>query len=166
MRGGDGRPASDARQPRDGGASWASTPSVRRRMQLQATRNTAPELALRRILHSWGLRYLVDRAPLPEVRRRADLVFRGAKVAVFVDGCFWHGCPDHGVAPRNNAAWWADKLESNQLRDRNTDDHLERLGWLVIRVWEHQDAGEVAESVAEAVRRSAERGVSPRPTPC
>ncbi|WP_346007511.1 hypothetical protein [Janibacter terrae] len=77
--------------------SFASTPGVRSRMQVQRTRDTAPEMALRSSLHSMGLRYRVDRAPLPGLRRRADIVFGPARVAVFVDGCFWHGCPEHGT---------------------------------------------------------------------
>lgn len=135
-------------------------------MHSQARADTHPEVAVRAALFRRGLRFR-KQLPVPGMPRRTiDIAFTRARVAVFVDGCFWHGCPDHGVAPKNNAAWWADKLALNQLRDRNTDDHLERLGWLVIRVWEHQDAGEVADAVAEAVRRIAERGVSPRPTPC
>src|SRR5579875_2994608 len=90
-----GRPATARRRPRDDTAdeSWASSPAVRGRMQLQRTRDTAPELAIRRLLHARGLRYRVDVSPLPGLRRRADIVFGPAKVAVFVDGCFWHGCP-------------------------------------------------------------------------
>lgn len=94
----DGRPRSSERTKRSESAesSYASTPGVRSRMQLQRTRDTSPEMAVRRILHSMGLRYRVDRAPLPGLRRRADIVFGPVKIAVFVDGCFWHGCPEHG----------------------------------------------------------------------
>src|SRR4051794_36134828 len=87
-----------------------SSVHVQLRMQRQRTRDTAPEIALRSELHRRGLRYRVDAAPLPELRRRADVVFRSARLAVFVDGCFWHGCPDHGVQPRANAEWWRGKL--------------------------------------------------------
>ena len=94
-------------------------------------------MALRRELHRRGLRYFVDRAPLKGMRRRADVVFPRRKVAVYVDGCFWHSCPIHATQPRNNAQWWADKLSANVARDRNTDERLEAEGWTVVRVWEH-----------------------------
>jgi DNA mismatch endonuclease (patch repair protein) len=97
-------------------------------MTRQGRRDTAPEVAARRILHGWGLRYRVD-AALPGMRRRADLLFRGARVAVFVDGCFWHGCPEHGTRSRNNADWWAEKLARNVQRDRDTDQRLTEAGW-------------------------------------
>lgn len=85
------------------------------------------------------------------MRRRADIVFGPSKVAVFVDGCFWHSCPDHSTIPKNNRAWWVDKLDANVRRDRDTDRQLEEAGWLVIRVWEHEDIGEAAERVSTAV---------------
>lgn len=114
-------------------------------------RDTAPELALRRLIHAAGLRYRVDRAPLPGLRRRADLVFGRARVAVFVDGCFWHGCPLHGVKPRTNAEWWRAKLDRNRARDRDTDARLAEAGWEVLRVWEHEDPAEAAHRVRQAV---------------
>jgi len=125
-------------------------------MQGQAARDTQPELALRRLLYSAGLRYRVDRAPLPGLRRRADVVFGPARVAVFVDGCFWHGCPQHGTRPRSNEQWWHDKLERNRRRDRDTDDRLLAAGWQVLRVWEHEDPAAAAQRVQAAVR--ARRG--------
>jgi len=125
-------------------------------MQGQAARDTQPELALRRLLYSAGLRYRVDRAPLPGLRRRADVVFGPARVAVFVDGCFWHGCPQHGTRPRSNEQWWHDKLERNRWRDRDTDDRLLAAGWQVLRVWEHEDPAAAAQRVQAAVR--ARRG--------
>lgn len=79
-------------------------------------------------------------------------MFKGVKVAVFVDGCFWHGCPVHATTPRNNADWWARKLSGNRERDRDTDRHLTDLGWTVIRVWEHQDMNTAAVGIAEVVR--------------
>lgn len=121
-------------------------------MARQARRDTAPELLLRRELHRRGLRYRVD-APLPDMpRRRADVLFTRARVAVFVDGCFWHSCPTHGTAPSNNEAWWAAKLARNVKRDRETDAHLASLGWLVIRVWEHDDTVVAAGRIEEFVR--------------
>lgn len=138
-------------------ASTASSPAVRRRMQDQRARDTSPELALRRLLHAAGLRYRVDRPPLPGLRRRADLVFGPARLAVFVDGCFWHSCPQHGNSPRTNQQWWADKLERNRRRDRDTDARLQAAGWQVLRVWEHEDPEEAAARVLVAVlhRRAA-----------
>lgn len=121
-------------------------------MQDQAARDTQPELALRRLLHASGLRYRVDRAPLPGLRRRADVVFGPAKVAVFVDGCFWHGCPEHGTRPRSNEQWWRDKLERNRRRDLDTDDRLLDAGWQVLRVWEHENPAAAAQRVQAAVR--------------
>ncbi|MFF0815257.1 very short patch repair endonuclease [Rhodococcus sp. NPDC003318] len=126
--------------------------STRDRMSAQRRRDTVPELALRRELHRRGRRYRVDRAPLPGIRRRADLVFPVAKVAVFVDGCFWHRCPVHATAPKNNAQWWADKLDANVVRDRDTDARLTAAGWAVVRVWEHEDPITAADAVEMVLR--------------
>jgi DNA mismatch endonuclease, patch repair protein len=129
-----------------------------RRMSRQRTRDTEPEVLLRRELHRRGLRYRVD-APLPGMpRRRADLLFTRAKVAVFVDGCFWHGCPEHKTAPTNNGAWWAAKLARNMERDRETSDHLSSLGWTVLRVWEHEDIEHAATDIERVVRSAAAAG--------
>lgn len=116
-------------------------------------RDTPKELALRQELHRRGLRYLVDAPPLPELRRRADLVFRGPRIAVFVDGCFWHRCPQHGTTPIANHNWWLAKLERNRERDRDTDLRLRKAGWRVIRVWEHDPIGSAANRVERAVRQ-------------
>ncbi len=121
-----------------------SSAAVRRRMQQQRRRNTRPEIALRRALHAAGLRYRVERPVLPGMRRRADVVFGPAKVAVFVDGCFWHLCPQHATFPRANADWWREKLERNRERDRDTDRLLFDQGWLPVRVWEHDEMAEAA----------------------
>jgi DNA mismatch endonuclease (patch repair protein) len=123
------------------------------RLSKQRRRDTKPEVALRRELHRRGLRYFVDRAPLKGLRRRADLVFPRRKVAVYVDGCFWHSCPEHATKPRNNAQWWADKLAGNVARDRDTDARLAEAGWTVVRVWEHEAVGEAADQVERAVGR-------------
>jgi DNA mismatch endonuclease (patch repair protein) len=120
-------------------------------MQATRQRNTPGELALRLALSRMGLRYRVD-ASLPGTRRRADVAFARAKVAVFVDGCFWHGCPEHGTWPKANAAWWRRKLEGNVARDRDTDAQLSALGWCVFRIWEHQNPVAAAASIATAVR--------------
>ncbi|MGJ3508931.1 very short patch repair endonuclease [Enemella sp. A6] len=110
------------------------------RMSRQKTRDTGPELALRRALHRMGYRYRVDAALPGMPRRRADLLFPGPKVAVFVDGCFWHGCPEHATRPTRNSTWWEQKLTGNVERDRDTTEHLTALGWTVVRVWEHESA--------------------------
>jgi DNA mismatch endonuclease (patch repair protein) len=120
-------------------------------MQAQRARDTQPELALRRHLHAIGLRYRVDRAPLHGLRRRADIVFGPARVAVYVDGCFWHGCPDHGTRPQSNAAWWAEKLRRNRERDAETDAALRAAGWLPMRFWEHEAPERAARTVLAAV---------------
>ncbi len=119
-------------------APCASSPAARNRMRANRGRDTAAELALRSALHRLGLRYRVDRAPLPGLRRRADVVFTKVRVAVYIDGCFWHGCPIHGTWPKTNAEWWRDKIETNRRRDNDTDRLLREAGWLVIRVWEHE----------------------------
>lgn len=137
---------------------FASSPAVRARMQGQARRDTAPELAIRRALHRQGLRYRVDVRPDASIRRRADVVFPRQRVAVFVDGCFWHGCLDHGVWPRTNQAWWREKIERNKRRDLETTRLLEDRGWTVLRVWEHDDPEVVASttrSIVEARRTAA-----------
>ena len=121
-------------------------------MQNTPQRDTPAEIALRRELHRRGLRYRVDFPPPPTVRRRADIVFRGRKIAVFCDGCYWHGCPDHGTWPKANAAWWRQKIEDNKRRDRDTDARLTAAGWRVIRVWEHEDPVVAAARIAEVVR--------------
>ncbi len=122
-------------------------------MRSQKQRDTKPELALRSALHRLGLRFRVDLAPLPKMRRRADVVFTKARVAVYVDGCFWHGCPIHGTWPKSNVQWWREKIERNKERDTDTDRALHEAGWTVIRVWEHEEAGAAAERVATALRR-------------
>nr|WP_157383097.1 very short patch repair endonuclease [Nonomuraea coxensis] len=130
----------------------ASSEGVRKSMQSNRGKGTRPELALRRAVHALGLRYRVSIRPLPSVRRTADLVFTKAKVAVFMDGCFWHGCPDHHTKSATNAEYWAEKVRRNRERDAETDRLLQEAGWTVIRVWEHEEATLSAEMVAEAVR--------------
>lgn len=125
----------------------------RRAMQAQRERDTKPELALRRELHRRGLRYFVHRRPLVGVRREADVVFVRARVIVFVDGCFWHGCPQHGTSPKNNAEWWRAKLERNRERDADTDLQLRGGGWEVLRVWEHESVDDAADRVERLVRQ-------------
>ncbi|MET8773532.1 very short patch repair endonuclease [Nocardia sp. NPDC004654] len=123
------------------------------RLARQQRSGTAPELALRRELHRRGLRYFVDRAPLRGQRRRADVVFPRRKVAVYVDGCFWHSCPEHATYPKNNAEWWATKLAGNVARDRATDATLHAAGWQVVRIWEHENPAAAADRVQAALGR-------------
>lgn len=131
--------------------SWASSPEARARMQSNKSRDTKPELALRSAVHSLGLRYRVDARPLKALRRRADLVFPRAKVAVFLDGCFWHGCPVHHTVAAANASFWAEKVSTNRARDSDTDAKLADAGWVSVRVWEHEDPAEAAERVRAVV---------------
>ncbi|MEV6771068.1 very short patch repair endonuclease [Nocardia sp. NPDC051030] len=121
------------------------------RMSRQRRVGTKPEIALRRELHRRGKRFFVDRAPLPGLRRRADIVFPRRKVAVYVDGCFWHSCPEHATFPKNNAEFWSAKLAGNVARDRDTDERLRAAGWTVVRVWEHEGADSAADLVLRAV---------------
>jgi len=130
----------------------ASSPQVRRRMLATPRRDTPCELALRSAVHRLGLRFRVD-WPLPGTRRRADVAFVGAKVVVFVDGCFWHACPIHATWPKANGAWWRKKILGNGRRDRDTDAKLMAAGWAVLRFWEHEDPERAARKVARAVNR-------------
>jgi DNA mismatch endonuclease (patch repair protein) len=125
-------------------------------MQRQASRNTEPEKTLRSELHRRGLRFRVHRRPLPGVRREADVVFSRARVAVFVDGCFWHGCPQHASWPKANADWWRAKIEANRERDQNTDRLLLDAGWAVVRMWTHDDPVSIGARIENLVR--ARRG--------
>ncbi len=120
-------------------------------MAKQVRRDTKPEVELRRLLHAAGLRYRVDYRPLPELRRKADIVFRGAKLAVFVHGCFWHRCPVHATSPKANAQWWDEKLSRNVARDRDTRAALEAAGWAVIELWEHESPDIGAQRVIKAL---------------
>lgn len=115
-------------------------------------RDTSPELAVRRAAHRLGLRYRVSARPLTNVRRTADLVFPKQRVAVYVDGCFWHGCPTHYVAPKTNSDYWSTKIMSNRQRDRDTDMRMAAEGWLVLRFWEHEDPQATAQAIWRAVR--------------
>ena len=121
-------------------------------MQSTRQRDTAAEVVIRRLLHARGLRFRVDRQLLPELRRRTDIVFKSARVAVFVDGCFWHSCPIHRTSPRANREWWAEKLERNRRRDEDTNRRLRAAGWLVVRIWEHETPAAAAARIARAVR--------------
>jgi DNA mismatch endonuclease, patch repair protein len=126
---------------------------VRRRMQRTPRRDTDAELLVRSLLHAEGFRYRVDVRPVPTLRARADLVFRRARVAVFVDGCFWHGCPEHGTWPKNNAQWWRAKIEANRRRDERATAQLRAAGWTVVRVWEHEAPARAAARIRAVLGR-------------
>jgi len=115
---------------------------------------TSPEVALRSELHRRGRRFRKHHQPIPGLRCRADLVFAGARVAVFVDGCFWHRCPEHGTEPRTNSDYWEAKLERNVARDRRNDVALKAAGWSVVRVWEHDSPQRAADIVEAALSRT------------
>ena len=124
---------------------------VSRRMSTLARRDNPRERALRSALHARGLRYRVTYGVPGLSRRTIDVAFTSAKVAVFLDGCFWHGCPEHGTRPRANKGWWADKIAANRGRDADTTAHLEAAGWSVVRVWEHVSLDEAVRMVVAAV---------------
>ena len=107
-------------------------------------RDTKPELAVRRLLHADGFRYRVNFRLDPSLRRTADIVFTRCRVAVFIDGCFWHGCPLHGTSPKANSGYWGPKLARNVERDRETTALLTASGWTVLRFWEHENPADVA----------------------
>ncbi|MGW0750986.1 very short patch repair endonuclease [Streptomyces sp. NPDC002587] len=150
-------------------AAVPSSPSVSARMSRQARRNTTPELAVRRLLHAAGLRYRLQVKVPGMPRRTIDIAFPGAKVAVFLDGCFWHGCPEHATQPKANAQWWREKLDKNMARDRETSELLAAAGWTVLRFWEHEAPESVAARIIDARRgpKAADppsRAIDMRPT--
>jgi DNA mismatch endonuclease (patch repair protein) len=132
----------------------APAPAVSRRMGAQSRRDTKPEIAIRRRLHAQGLRYRVDFRLDPRVRSRADIVFTRQRLAIFVDGCFWHRCPLHGTLPRANAEWWMVKLEANVERDARVTATLLAAGWRVLRIWEHEPPEEAVSRIKQALQES------------
>ena len=134
----------------------ASTPAVARRMACIRGHDNPLELQVRSSLHRKGLRFRVHRRLIPRLRRTVDIVFPGARLAVFIDVCFWHGCPDHGTWPKTNAQWWQEKIETNIQRDLDTDERLRGLGWNVVRVWEHEEIG----GVIDRIRRAHEHALA------
>lgn len=124
-------------------------PSVSARFSRTRGRDTKPELLVRRELHRLGHRYLVNYAPVPGLRRSADVVFTKRRVAIFVDGCFWHGCPDHFVPPKTRAEFWATKIAGNVARDVDTTRRLREEGWIVLRFWEHEPVETVVGAIVQ-----------------
>ncbi|WP_328633330.1 very short patch repair endonuclease [Streptomyces sp. NBC_00356] len=133
--------------------SWASSAARRRNMQAIRSRDTTPERLVRRIVHAQGLRYRVAAKPLPDLRRTADMVFRQVKLAVFIDGCYWHGCPEHYVPPKTNSGYWSEKVTRNMNRDADTNQRLKDAGWAVLRFWEHESPDDCAHAIVDAVNR-------------
>jgi DNA mismatch endonuclease (patch repair protein) len=132
--------------------SWATSPGVRRSMQGNRSRDTQPEVLVRSALHRRGLRFrknLLLRAA--SVRVRPDIVFTAKRVAVFVDGCFWHRCPEHGSDPKSNTGYWKPKLDRNVRRDRVVTEALQEQGWTVVRIWEHESVEEAVGRIRSAV---------------
>lgn len=130
--------------------------AVRRSMQANRSRDTKPELVVRKLIHARGLRYRVAYRAIPTLRRTVDIAFTRAKVAVFIDGCFWHGCPDHYQRPNSNRLYWDAKVIQNRERDAETARAFEANGWTVLRFWEHEvrsDPQAVANGIIDAVRR-------------
>ena len=138
-----------------------SSHEASRRMARVPQKGTKAELGLRRILHSRGLRYRLHVTVLMKPRRVADIVFSSTHVAVFVDGCFWHGCPEHASWPKSNANFWREKIEANRVRDADTDQRLSALGWKTVRVWEHEDPSDAASRIAELVDARKKDGSGP-----
>ncbi|MGC4862808.1 very short patch repair endonuclease [Micromonospora sp. DT41] len=146
--------------PPASGVGWGTLSAMTRRptalnaavsaqMSRMPRTRTKPEMSVRRELHRRGLRFRVNHPGLPG---RPDIAFTRARLAVFVDGCFWHLCPQHAVLPKNNATWWREKLQRNVQRDREKDEALAALGWTVLHVWEHEDPVAVAEIVEQLWR--------------
>jgi DNA mismatch endonuclease (patch repair protein) len=119
-------------------------------MRANRHRDTGPELWLRRELHGRGFRFKVDSLVISGLRRRVDIVFTRVRLAVFVDGCYWHGCPQHGTRARANSEYWLAKIRENQIRDLDTDKRLTAAGWTVLRIWEHEDIPSAADRVETA----------------
>lgn len=140
-------------------APSASSIAVRRAMQAVASQNTSPEMLLRRAIHKVGLRYQLHSRPEKNLRCSADIIFRAAKVCVFVDGCFWHGCPVHFQLPKTHSAWWGEKIEDNRARDVRQREELKRMGWVVIGFWEHEVRDDLSRCV-RIVRQAVSRRIA------
>lgn len=134
--------------------SWASTPGTAKSMRSNRGRDTSLEMRVRRALHGRGARYRVDFTPLPGLRSRADIVFTRRRVAVYLDGCFWHGCPIHGVIPTAHSDYWRPKLARNRERDQEATRALAQAGWVVLRFWEHEDLAKIVDTILQEALRS------------
>ena len=143
--------------------SWASSPSTRKVMQANRRSDTGPELRYRRQLHALGIRFRVGVKVEPALRRTADVAIKSLRLAIFIDGCFWHGCPEHWSCPQTNEEFWSSKIAKNIRRDRETDQILRDKGWTVMRFWEHEEAGGAAQKTREWIRATRSKGKVPPP---
>jgi DNA mismatch endonuclease (patch repair protein) len=125
-------------------------------------KNTDVEIALRKELYRRGLRYRVEFVILKKPRRIADVAFPGLKIAIFVDGCFWHGCPIHGTWPKQNSEFWRQKIEMNRVRDSDTNARLQEAGWTALRFWQHDSPFDSACTIEQAVKEAKGAKVKPR----
>jgi DNA mismatch endonuclease (patch repair protein) len=141
-----------------------SSPAASAVMRGNRKRDTRPELRIRSALHSLGLRYRCDfPVDLPSRRSvRVDIAFTRSRVAVFVDGCFWHACPLHGTAPSSNQSYWRDKLARNVARDAENDSALVAAEWLPLHVWEHEDTFSATQRIVDALKGRKQAGEPPR----
>lgn len=139
--------------PKAARRSWASSPGVRRSMQSNGPKDTAPEVALRSVLHRRGFRFRKHVRPIPGLACTVDVLFPTERLALFVDGCYWHSCPEHASYPRLNGEWWRAKLDGTRERDIRNTKALIEAGWHVIRVWEHEHVDAAATLVANALER-------------
>lgn len=146
-------------------SSWATSPRSRNVMLGNRSRNTQPELAVRRLIYARGLRYRVNFQPFEDYRRSADIVFTRDRVAIFIDGCFWHSCPLHGTTSKSNVAYWKAKLSRNVDRDCETTRIFEEHGWMVMRYWEHEDPHRVANAIAQEIAKRREADPPSMTTP-
>jgi DNA mismatch endonuclease (patch repair protein) len=148
-------PQSVASEPSGAAAKpypFPTSAGVTANMKANRRTDTKPELALRAALHALGYRYRKDfRLDLPLRRVRPDVAFTRRKVAVFIDGCFWHACPEHGSKPKSNQWYWSPKLAKNVERDRAADEALAQAGWTVVRLWEHTPLEDAVALVVDAV---------------
>ena len=138
--------------------SWASSPGVRRSMQSNRSRDTAPEVALRSALHARGLRFRKHVRVVREIACIVDVAFPTERLAVFIDGCYWHSCPEHGSYPHTNADWWRAKLVATRARDERNTKLLTQAGWTVLRIWEHEDVGAATSRVVRELARLRGKG--------
>ncbi|MBN2456667.1 MAG: very short patch repair endonuclease [Sedimentisphaerales bacterium] len=126
-------------------------------MKAIPSQDTGPEKKLRSFLHDTGLRFRKDVEPIPGIRCKADIVFRKTKLCIFIDGCFWHGCPLHFKPPKTNSEWWVEKINDNVERDRRKTLLIESNGWTVLRYWEHEINSEIISDIAQNVIRLVKR---------
>lgn len=136
-----------------------------RNMRANRRTDTKPEIALRAALHRLGYRFRKDlRFQVGGVRVRPDIVFTRRRVAIFIDGCFWHACPEHGTLPKNNREWWREKLRRNTERDHEKDEALDAQGWLVVHIWEHVPTADAADAVESLWRTRTGRDAQMPPS--